>query len=65
MKYSMKMCIRDRHEDTEGNDEEVETGLEEVTVVDEMCIRDSRRSQYGHHRIFHAAKLNEIIEKTK
>ncbi|CUQ14869.1 Uncharacterised protein [Segatella copri] len=24
-----------------------------------------RRSQYGHHRIFHAAKLNEIIEKTK
>ena len=24
-----------------------------------------RRSQYGYHRIFHAAKLNEIIEKTK
>ena len=24
----------DEHEDTEGNDEEVETGLEEVTVVD-------------------------------
>ena len=23
------------------------------------------RSQYGYHRIFHAAKLNEIIEKTK